>query len=168
MLPDFDEASLRWVPLCGLEAALAHEATFPSRRAEYGPDLAALIDLGRSVSGLELGKLQLARARVTGEIERLLASIDLLLMPVMGVAAPTLAALKAAGRTPEGVAARLRYTAPFDMSGHPTLTVPGGITADGVPVGFQIVGRAFDEAGILAAGHAYQQATDWHLKRPPL
>jgi amidase len=54
------------------------------------------------------------------------------------------------------------------MSGHPTLTLPGGVTSDGVPVGFQIVGHAFDEAGILAAGHAYQQATDWHLKRPPL
>jgi amidase len=168
VLPAFDEASLRWVPLCGLEAALAHEATFPSRRAEYGPDLAALIDLGRSVSGLELGKLQLTRAQVRGEIDRLLASVDLLLMPVMGIAAPTLAALKAAGRTPQTTAARLRYTAPFDMSGHPTLTVPGGVTADGVPVGFQIVGHAFDEAGILAAGHAYQQATDWHLKRPPL
>jgi len=168
VLPAFDEASLRWVPLCGLEAALAHEATFPSRRAEYGPDLAALIDLGRSVSGLELGKLQLTRAQVKGEIERLLASVDLLLMPVMGVAAPTLAALKAGGRTPQSTAARLRYTAPFDMSGHPTLTVPGGVTADGVPVGFQIVGHAFDEAGILAAGHAYQQATDWHLRRPPL
>ena len=51
VLPAFDEATLRWVPLCGLEAALAHEATFPSRRAEYGPDLAALIDLGRGLSG---------------------------------------------------------------------------------------------------------------------
>ena len=167
-LPAFDEATLRWVPLCGLEAALAHEATFPSRRADYGPDLAALIDLGRSLSGLELGKLQLARAQLKGEIECLLASVDLLLMPVMGVATPSLAGMKAAGRTPQTTAARLRYTAPFDMSGHPTLTLPGGITADGVPVGFQIVGHAFDEAGILAAGHAFQQATDWHLKRPPL
>ena len=69
---------------------------------------------------------------------------------------------------PQTTAARLRYTAPFDMSGHPTLTLPGGVTSDGVPVGFQIVGRAFNEAGILAAGHAYQQVTDWHLKRPPL
>ncbi len=123
-LPEFDEATLKWIPLCGLEAALAHEATFPSRRAEYGPDLAALIDLGRGLSALELGKLT--------------------------------------------TAARLRYTAPFDMSGHPTLTLPGGVTSDGVPVGFQIVGRAFDEERVLAAGHVYQQATDWHLKRPPL
>jgi amidase len=168
VLPEFDEATTKWVALCGLEAALAHEATFPSRRAEYGLDLAALIDLGRGLDGLELGKLQLVRARVKGEIERLLAAVDLLLMPVMGVATPSLAGLKAAGRTPQTTAARLRYTAPFDMSGHPTLTLPGGVTSQGVPVGFQIVGHAFDEAGILAAGHAYQQATDWHLKRPPV
>ena len=167
-LPELDEATLKWIPLCGLEAALAHEATFPSRRAEYGPDLAALIDLGRGLGGLELGKLQLVRARVKGEIERLLASVDLLLMPVMGAATPTLAMLKAIARTSQHIAARLRYTAPFDMSGHPTLTLPGGITSDGVPVGFQIVGRAFDETTILAAGHAYQQVTDWHLRRPPL
>jgi amidase len=167
-LPELDEATMKWIPLCGLEAALAHEATFPSRRSEYGPDLAALIDLGRGLSGLELGKLQLLRARVKGEIESLLAGLDALLMPVMGIATPTLAGLKAAGRTPQTTAARLRYTAPFDMSGHPTLTLPGGVTADGVPVGFQIVGRAFDEAGILAAGHAFQQATDWHMRRPPV
>jgi amidase len=168
ILPEFDEATMKWVPLCGLEAALAHEATFPSRRAEYGPDLAALIDLGRGLSALELGKLQLVRAQVKGEIDRLLAHVHLLLMPVMGVATPSLAAMKAAGRTPQTTAARLRYTAPFDMSGHPTLTLPGGVTSDGVPVGFQIVGRAFDEECVLAAGHVYQQATDWHLKRPPL
>jgi amidase len=89
-------------------------------------------------------------------------------MPVMGVAAPSPATMKAAGRTPQTTVARLRYTAPFDMSGHPTLTLPGGVTSDGVPVGFQIVGRAFDEERVLAAGHVYQQATDWHLKRPPL
>ncbi|MBV8187575.1 MAG: amidase [Alphaproteobacteria bacterium] len=167
-LPELDEATLAWVPLCGLEAALAHQATFPARRADYGPDLAALLDLGRKLSGLELGKLQLIRARVKGQIEALLSDVDLLLMPVMGHAAPTLASLAAAGRTPQTTLARLRYTAPFDMSGHPTLTLPGGMTADGVPVGFQIVGGAFEEAAILAAGHGYQQITDWHLKRPPI
>jgi amidase len=167
-LPEFDEAALRWLSLCGVKAAVAHEPTFPSRRAEYGPELAGLLDLGRSLSVLNLGKAQLVRARVTGEIERILAEVDFLLMPVMGVAAPTPAAMKAAGRTPETVVARLRYTAPFDMSGHPTLTLPGGMNSDGVPIGFQIVGHAFDEAGILAAGHAFQQATDWHLKRPSL
>jgi amidase len=165
-LPDLDEAAMKWLALCGVEAALAHEATFPARRGEYGAEFAALLDLGRGLTALELARLQLVRARVKGEIERVLASIDLLLLPVMGVAAPSLAAMRA--RTPETIASRLRYTAPIDMSGHPTLTLPGGITADGVPVGFQIVGRAFDEAAVLAAGHAFQQATDWHMRHPPL
>jgi amidase len=164
----FNEAARDWVPLCAVECAIAHEATYPSRAAEYGSVLAGLIDAGRRLSGIDVAHLQVRRAAITGALNKLLASIDLLLMPVMPQAVWSLQGLAAAGRDADTVAARLRFTAPFDMSGHPTLTLPGGMTADGMPVGFQIVGAAFDEAGILAAGHAYQQATDWHLKRPPL
>jgi amidase len=165
---DFEQGSRDWTGLCAVETALAHEATFPSRASEYGPVLAGLIEMGRRLSGVELARLEVRRAALTGGLNKLLASIDLLLMPVMGNAVWTIERLAATGRDPEQVAARLRYTAPFDMSGQPTLTLPGGMTADGMPTGFQIVGRAFDEAGILAAGHAYQQLSDWHLKRPPL
>ena len=164
----FEQGALDWVPLCAVECAIAHEATYPARANDYGPVLAALIDSGRKLSAMEMARLQLRRAALSGELDKLLASLDLLLMPVMGRAAWSLEGLAKAGRDPETVAERLRYTAPFDLSGHPTLTLPGGMTADGVPTGFQIVGRSFDEAGILAAGHAYQQQTDWHLRRPPL
>ena len=118
------------------------------------------------MSAVDLARLQLRRAALTGALNTLMASVDILLMPVMGTAAWSLEAIQKAGRDPDSVAARLRYTAPFDLSGHPTLTLPGGMTPDGVPTGFQIVGRAFDEVGILAAGHAYQQASDWHSRRP--
>jgi amidase len=165
---DFDRAGFIWPPLCAVETAFAHENTFPSRASEYGPVLANLIESGRKLSALEFARLQSERAAITGGLVKLLASVDLLLLPALGVPPATIAAMAAAGRDPDLVAARLRYTAPFDLSGQPTLTLPGGMTADGVPVGFQIVGRAFAEAEILAAGHAYQQATDWHLKRPPL
>lgn len=165
-LPDLDAAAGGWLAMCGVEAALAHEATFPARRGEYGAELAGLLDLGRGLSALELARLQKVRARVKGELDALLDTLDVLLLPVMGVATPSLEAMRT--RTPEGIAARLRYTAPIDMTGHPSLTLPGGITADGVPVGFQLVGRAFDEASVLAAGDAFQRATDWHLRRPPL
>ncbi len=168
-LPDgFDQGARDWVPLCGVEAAVAHEATYPSRASEYGPVLAGLLDQGHRLSAMELARMQLRRAALTGELNRLLESIDLLLMPVMARAVWSTEALLSAGRDPEAVAGRLRYTAPFDLSGHPTLTLPGGMTAAGVPVGFQIVGKAFDEGPILAAGHAYQQQTDWHMRRPPL
>ena len=164
----FYQAGYDWVPLCAVEAAVAHDATYPARRQEYGPVLAGLLDIGRGLSAVDFAKLQQRRAALTGELNALMASVDLLLVPVMGTAAWSIEAIQKGGRDPDSVAARLRYTAPFDLSGHPTLTLPGGMTRDGVPTGFQIVGRTFDEAGILAAGHAYQQSTDWHLKRPNL
>lgn len=164
----FDRGALDWVPLCAVECALAHQSTYPSRAREYGPVLAGLIDTGLRIDAVEYARLQHRRTALAGALDRLLASVDLLLMPVMPRAVWSLEALAAAGRTPESVASRLRYTAPFDMSGHPTLTLPGGLTGEGMPVGFQIVSRAFGEADILAAGHAYQQATKWHLLRPPV
>jgi amidase len=163
---EFLQASRDWVSLCGAETAVAHEATYPSRAAEYGPILAGLIDHGRKLSAMDLAKIQFRRAALTAAFNKLLMSVDLVLLPVMAKATWTLDELANAGRTPETVAARLRYTAPCDMSGHPTLTLPGAMTTKGVPVGFQIAGRAFDEASILAAGHAYQQVTDWHCRRP--
>jgi amidase len=86
----------------------------------------------------------------------------------MNRAAQTWATMDASGREPKEIAARLRFTAPFDMSGSPTITVPGGFTASGMPIGFQLVGRHFDEALVLRAGHAFQGATDWHTRRPPV
>lgn len=164
----FEQGSRDWTFLCAVETALAHEATYPARASEYGPVLGAFIELGRRLPALEFARRESRCITLTADLNHLLASLDLLLMPVMGNAVWTIEALERAGRDPETVAARLRYTAPFDLSGQPTLTLPGGMTADGVPVGFQICGGAFREAAILAAGHAYQQASDWHLKRPPV
>jgi amidase len=157
-----------WTSLCGVEAAVAHEATYPSRASDYGPVLAGLLELGRGLSGSAVTKILLRRAAFRGELDALFRDIDLLIMPVMNVAAPSLADMAAAGRSPAAVEARLRFTAPFDMSGHPTLTLPGGKTTDGLPVGFQIAGRRMQEDLVLRAGHAFQQATDWHKRRPPV
>jgi amidase len=162
----FEQASRDWIALCAVETALAHEATYPSQADGYGPVLADLIEAGRRTPAVDYARLQHRRAAITGALDNLLASLDLLLMPVMGTAAWSLERLAAAGRDAEAVAARLRYTAPFDLTGHPTLTLPGGMTSDDMPTGFQIVGRAFHESAILAAGHAFQQATEWHLKHP--
>lgn len=167
-LPSPDAVVRDWIPLCAVEAAVAHEATYPSRAAEYGPLLAGLLETGRSLDGPSVAKMLLRREAFRSQLNAPFRDIDLLIVPVMNVAAPTLADLAAAGRAPAAVEARLRFTAPFDMSGHPTLTLPGGKTKDGLPVGFQIVGRPMEETLILRAGHAFQQATGWHKRRPPI
>jgi aspartyl-tRNA(Asn)/glutamyl-tRNA(Gln) amidotransferase subunit A len=58
--------------------------------------------------------------------------------------------------------------APFNMTGLPTLAIPCGFTGDGLPLSLQISGRPFEEATVLRAGHAYEQATEWHRRRPAL
>ncbi len=167
-LPMTLDVAKGWIPMCAAEAAVAHEATFPARAAEYGPVLTGMLRLGRTMNALDMVKLDLMRARLRGEMALVFEQVDLLLTPVMHVAAASLEDMAPARRTPETVAARQRFSAATDMTGHPALTLPGGFTAAGMPVGFQITGRHFDEAAVLRAGHAFQSATDWHRKHPVL
>ena len=167
-VPAPDRVVAEWVTLCAVEAAVAHEATFPSRADRYGPVLRALLERGRSVDGLTISRIWTERQNFSGALATLMRGIDLLLVPAMNRAALSWATIEASGREPSEIAGRLRYTAPFDMSGSPTITLPGGFTAAGLPVGFQLVGRHFDEALVLRAGHAFQSATDWHTRRPPV
>ena len=62
----------------------------------------------------------------------------------------------------------LNNTYPINLVGFPGLSLPCGLTPEGLPIGLQIVGRPHDEATVLCAGHVYEQATDWHTRRPPL
>jgi aspartyl-tRNA(Asn)/glutamyl-tRNA(Gln) amidotransferase subunit A len=62
----------------------------------------------------------------------------------------------------------LRNTRPWNGLGLPAISVPCGFTKDGLPIGLQIIGPAGDEARVLALAHAYEQATDWHARKPPL
>jgi amidase len=166
--PSPDQVVRDAVSLCGVEAAVIHEATYPSRAAEYGPVLAGFLESARGLGGLLLTKILHRREAYRGELNTLLRDIDLLIMPAMNRAALTVAEHAGVGRTRAAAEARIRFTAPFNMSGHPTLTLPGGETADGLSVGFQIVGRHVEEALVLRAGHAFQQDTDWHRRRAPV
>jgi len=166
--PSPDAVIAGWVPLCGVETAIAHEATYPARSAEYGPALRKLLDVGREVDAMQLMKIQHARLVFSGALSHLFETTDLLLVPVHPFADLTIERKTTLLNSAEGLVGALRYTAPFDMSGSPTITLPGGFTADGLPIGFQLVGRHLDEALLARAGHAYQQATDWQRRHPPL
>jgi aspartyl-tRNA(Asn)/glutamyl-tRNA(Gln) amidotransferase subunit A len=67
-----------------------------------------------------------------------------------------------------GVTSSLRNTSPFDIYGLPTISIPCGFTSSGLPIGMQISGPPFGELQVLALAHAYEQATDWHTRRPEI
>ena len=157
-----------WFPLCAVETAVAHEATYPSRKSEYGPGLAGLIELGLQQSGKDYQKIVLRREAFKGMVRALFEKVDLLAVPTQTFAAPTLAKMATLGENPELITGLLRFSCPFDMTGSPTITLPGGFTESGGPVAFQFVGRHFDEARLVAAGDAFQRVTDWHRRHPSL
>lgn len=166
--PPPDAMIEQWLPHCAVETAVAHEATYPAQKARYGPALAGLIELGHTVSAMDYQKFLLNRHSFAGRVAMLFEGIDLLLVPVQPMASPTLKQMAAARRDPDGFKRLLRFTAPFDLTGSPTITLPSGFTKAGTPIAFQLAGRHLEEDLLLRAGHAYQQATDWHRTHPKL
>lgn len=167
-VPDVTQAVADWVPNCAVEAAVAHEATYPARRAEYGPVLASVLDAGRALSGLAYQEVLLRRMAFRGRMSALFKKIDLLLAPVHPFAPLSLKTMGSMGLQPKLIARLQAYTAPFDMTGQPTLTLPGGFSAEGLPIAFQMMTADLGEATLIRAGIAFQRATDWHYRHPAL
>lgn len=157
-----------WARYCGVETAIAHAKTYPARAAEYGPVLASLIDTGIGMNAVELMKIEHARLAFKGALRKLFQQVDLMLVPVHPFGNPSAGQLDEVFNRPNGIDDVLRFTAPFDMSGSPTITLPGGFTQAGLPIGFQLVARHLEEALLVHAGNAYQGATDWHNRHPQL
>ncbi|KAI9034243.1 amidase [Hyaloraphidium curvatum] len=164
-LPDFLGPALDHRLMVSAECAAVHADVYPQRKAEYGP-LAKSIQGAEGRSAAEMAAVNVRRADFTGLMDRALATVDVALMPVLNDATVPLAVLRG-NYDPDGAGMMLR-TAPIDVAGVPSLTVPGGFTASGAPVGFQIVARKWGEAEVLRAGHAYQTRTAWHTRRPDL
>jgi amidase len=164
--PDVTQAIADWVPNCAVEAAVAHEATYPARKDEYGPVLASVIEAGRALAGVDYQKILLRRLDLRGRVAALFGTIDLLLTPVHPFAPLTLAMIRTLGEQPELIAKLQRYTCPFDMTGHPTMTLPGGFSETGLPIGFQLVAAHLGETTLIRAGTAFQSVTSWHRRHP--
>jgi amidase len=164
--PSIDDATIAWAHLCMAESAISHEATYPSRAAEYGPELARFLAAGRQVSAFDLGKAQITRGKFAGQVAAAMQDIDVLLIPVMRV--PTFGAAQWLEMVKGDVASLLRYTAEFNLTGHPAITLNGGFDTRGAPIGFQLVGKHLSEDLLLRAAHAFQTVTDWHTRHPAL
>jgi aspartyl-tRNA(Asn)/glutamyl-tRNA(Gln) amidotransferase subunit A len=95
---------------------------------------------------------------------------DAMLAPVLPFAVPTIAETDVGGGPQMGrtMALLTRCSRPINYLGLPSLTVPSGFTANGLPFGVQIVGRPFAEELLLRIGRAYERETDWHKRRPPM
>jgi aspartyl-tRNA(Asn)/glutamyl-tRNA(Gln) amidotransferase subunit A len=151
------------------ESAAIHARVARDRPHELGAAVRSRLEVGFHISAhdyLQAGRL---RARLAREfVAEVFAETDVVLAPAIPEAPPALDAVTS-GAVDEIVRRMGRFsrlTRPFNVLGLPVVAVPCGASADGRPLGLQIVGRPFDEATVLRLAHAYEQVTEWHTRRP--
>lgn len=147
--------------LWGPEAYAYHEPWITKTPEKYQPGTRTSVQNGANVKASDYiaarNEVEMAR-RTIGQI---FASLDLLIAPTMKTPPPVLGAPGSAGGGGNNNAA-------FDIFGLPTISIPCGFTKSGLPIGLSIAGNHWAESTVLALAHAYERATSWHTRRPPL
>ena len=154
------------------EALHVHEAAgyFPARAAEYGEEVRQRIEAGgkvpanRYLAGLDMRKRSLA------EFEAAFQDVDAIVAPTVPVPAPPIGAesVRIDGEEIGTRPAIVGHSRPANFTGLPAISIPCGFTRDGLPVGLQLIGRAFDEATLLRIAYSYERSNDWRDRRPVL
>jgi len=161
-IPAFDLARSFFLILVA-EAYAYHERDLKTKPELYGDVLRERLMSGALVTASEYVQAQRVRMQTCAEVDEAMKSVDVLVTPTTIGPAPS---FKASYDTSLGFPRS--NMGPFNLTGQPTVAVPCGFTKGGLPLGFQLSGRAFEETTVLRLGHAYQQATDWHTRRPPV
>ncbi len=160
-----DDAAAADFLVLNAEAFAAHERTLRARMRDYGPSARLYQTQGAFLSAADYIVALRVGETVRERLNQTLSAVDVLATPVDPVL--TAEAARAAGARPHTGGGAV-FTAPFNLTGHPALAVPCGMSADGIPIGLQLVGRAGGDSGLLSLAHAYEQATPWHTMHPSL
>ena len=147
----------RWLIIRRAEATAFHKRWLETSPELYGDDVRALLELGRSVPAVDYVNALNARPSIIEGWSELMRRFDFLAAPVTSIPAPRIGETKAVinGREIAVYSALNRLTLPFNYVGFPVVSLPSG-TAGGLPLGVQIAGKLFDEAGVLGIVHAYE------------
>ncbi len=155
-----------------LQAAESYaiHAEFIARSPElYQPETLRRIRTGEDISLAEIDQRRRELRQIRSETDKVFEDVDVLVTPTTPIPAPSIDELK---QNPDLLRPRelslLRNTRPANVWGLPTISIPCGFTQAGLPVGLQIVGPRWREEMVLRLAYAYEQATDWHRRRPML
>jgi aspartyl-tRNA(Asn)/glutamyl-tRNA(Gln) amidotransferase subunit A len=155
------------------EASAYHESQgyFPARAAEYGDDVRGHLEFGHNLLAVDYFRGIDARRDIIADFEAAFEKVDVILAPTAPISAPRVGETRVRLTGDRETATRaelLRLTRPSNISGMPAISVPCGFTREGLPVGMQLMGPRWSEARLLAIARAYEEATEWHTRRPNL
>jgi aspartyl-tRNA(Asn)/glutamyl-tRNA(Gln) amidotransferase subunit A len=145
------------------EAFAYHERDIREHPELYGDVVRERILAGALVTASEYMQAQRIRAQICREVRDVLGGVDVLATPTAAKPATPFAQ----AHNPDFGFPRSNMP-PFNLTGSPTLALPCGFSSSGLPLSLQLAGRAFEEGTVLRVGHAYERATSWHARRPPV
>ncbi len=165
-LPD---AADSWVVAVSLDCYAELEQFWPARADAMTPVIVLALQLAESLTADQIGSALRGRDDLLRAVNEVFESVDLILSP-----ATTTPAFGAEGPLPDTVAGTILahplvsigLTYPFNLTGHPALSLPAGLTADGLPVGLQMIGPRLGEARLLSAAAAFEAAAPWPKVAP--
>lgn len=137
-----------------------------SQQAVTDPDFGAQAELGSRLSALDVQRLHVRRGLLGSHMRQFMQDWDLLVTPTLAVPAFEARAPGSVPMTPETMLSWTPFSYPFNLTQQPACTIPCGLTADGLPIGLQIVGPMFGDALVLRAARAFE--TLRAIPRPPL
>jgi aspartyl-tRNA(Asn)/glutamyl-tRNA(Gln) amidotransferase subunit A len=146
------------------DGAAFHRERLKEHPDWFGADVRQRLETGAAFTSSEYALARRVQSEAKRKCELLLNIHDMLILPTTPIPAPILEGEDAVERARQ----LTRFTAPFNLTGLPALSVPCGFTKDGLPIGLQIVSRAWNEAGVLRTGFAFQEATNWHTRQCPI
>jgi len=158
------EAALANKTMTQSDGAAVHRDRLREHPDWFGEDIRRRLEDGAKTTSTEYILARRTQAEVRKRCEQFFEAHDFLLIPATPIAAPTIEghdAVEQAGRL-------TRFTAPFNLAGLPALSLPCGFTKEGLPIGLQIVSRAWGDAKVLNAGYAFEAATEWHERFPKM
>ncbi|TAK57701.1 MAG: Asp-tRNA(Asn)/Glu-tRNA(Gln) amidotransferase GatCAB subunit A [Dehalococcoidia bacterium] len=148
-----DASSLPMTAVMFAEASAYHAPNFPSRKDDYSPQVAFLLDAGTKTTGVQyVNGYRLMQELRRGGADAILEGVDVIAAPTMPIAAPGIEASRQQDPTMRMAA----FTGGFDFTGGPAISVPCGLTSEGLPAGIMFAGRRWDEASVFRAGRAYE------------
>jgi aspartyl-tRNA(Asn)/glutamyl-tRNA(Gln) amidotransferase subunit A len=152
------------------EATAYHSQLIRTHGSRIYPPVRLRLEAGFFLSASDYVQAQRARSLFYRESLDLFEKVDLLAGPTIPVTAFRIGTTRVnVGDKTAGVIGLLtQYTRPFNLNGFPAITVPCGFSDEGLPIGLQLAGRPLEEETVLKAAFAYEQSSDWHLRRPPL
>ena len=159
-----------WSQIASPEAYAYHEEYLSKQGDRYGADVRGRLEIGRLLLSIDYVRAQRVRTVMKEECRKVFESVDVIVTPSLPVTPPRIdqtTVQRGSVTEPTGVALT-RCTRHFNVTGLPAISLTCGFTRDGLPIGMQIAGRAFDEAVVLRAAHAYEQDAKWFERRPEM